>query len=147
VGGNRLNFIARVREERWRRLRIKEVIESLRSEVSPLFSRPYIEGGRYHWKDGNDTSAEVIVDLDFVWPDYPLAVKVAPRINTAYDKSYSVSRKFWEEVVELEAHTVDVCRRCNMPLLAIGPNDPITPYALLERVRTIRKVFENEQEA
>lgn len=125
----------------WLDERRQDVLESITDEVNPLSSKPYVTGGSYQWY------VERPVELDFFFPEVtldhkhytPLAIKITGPHYRPYDQvgEYTVGRKFWEAETEADSFIVDVCQRAEIPLLLITPNDPIDPYSLAIKVRSL----------
>lgn len=119
--------------DRWLDARKERVLASLRDPISPLNGRPYIRGGTYNW------NVEGLVDLDFFFPNFPIAVKVAPRTHGPYSgvMTFTVSRSLWEVACADDAFVIDVCNRAGIPLLFVGPDDPIDPYSITIALRAL----------
>ena len=136
-----LDAISTWQDRRWLEVRRARVISALMVKNSPLAKRSFIVGGVYHWKDAQSPDYEDTLFLDFVWPDVPLSIKVSSRCYAPYTKGVG-TRRFWEEAVEQESRTVEICGRSGMPLLVIGPNDPVDEYTLVEVVSRLTERLE-----
>lgn len=127
-----LQYICNARLNKANRARKTNVMRALTAEGSPLYNRPYIEDGRFHW------GLEKPVDIDMFFPEFPLAVVIG---KTEYGRytGVCVSRSLWEESMESCGFILDACRRANIPTLFIGPEDPADIYslriALKEKIR------------
>ena len=139
-----INFLSRIirklrrpgmlkRNAAWLSERKSDVITSLTDQASPLYNKPYVEGGTYHWM------VEEPIHLDFFFPEYQLAVKVTGREYGRYDyvEDYVPSRKFWEARTKEESFVQDVCQRGEIPLILITPDDPVDVYSLVVRLRAL----------
>lgn len=110
-----------------------EVLESLLAETSPLANKPYIQDGTYQWY------VEGPVELDFFFPEYPLAVKITGPCYGRYCnvEEFAPSRRFWEASVASDSFVIDVCQRAEVPLLLITPDDPVDVFSISLRLRSL----------
>lgn len=126
------DFYYKQKHSAWMNARRKEVLSSLLSESGMLNEQAFIENGTYHWKytDGP-------IDIDFFFPNIPLAVKVTSKCRTTYNSIEGIapSRKFWQAQNESDSLVCEVCTRAGVPILAIGPYDPVDAYTIAAGVR------------
>lgn len=101
------------------------------AEGSALSGQSFIENGTYHWK-----YAEGPIKIDLFFPYVPIAIVVSDRNRGPYDavKEFAPSYRFWQARNLEESLIVRVCKSANVPVLVVGPNDPVDLYSVAEGV-------------
>jgi len=110
---------------RWsaqRRIEVQAVLEELMEDL------PYIADGTHHW-----TGSEHDVFLNYLYPELPLAVLIVPR---TYIRKYA-KEKIWKLCVANVSYSIRICKKVDIPLIVIYPDDPIDKYTLANRIEEV----------
>lgn len=98
---------------------------------------PYAENGVWHWP-----YADGPVHLDVLFLSIPMAIKLGSPGYKPYNQvSDIMTRKFWEKITKEDSWIMNTCSKASVPLIFIGPDDPLDPESLALAAKSIIEVI------
>lgn len=79
------------------------------------------------------------LELDLFFPEIPLAVEIQGKQHYEPSKIFFKKREDWKYYLECDKIKVEACKAYKLPLLVVGPDDPIDAESLNLRVKELQK--------